>query len=301
MSSKAIIRVFACFLSLWVVCAQAQAQAQNDAESLIWLGDWDSYHAYMAVLAEAYSNEGNGSQFDVKMKGTSRGIRGVYAGQADFGGAGRYRIQGLPEEMVVNMVPIAWDPLVVAVHPDNPAVEVSLDSLAKLYRGEIDNWKMLGGSDAGVRLIARTDDFSGVGYNLRKFLFGDGNVEYPTAELVDDEVSIADAVSEDVNGVGVVGFASAKAAGLKMLRLEGREPARKNITDGDYLFYRISYLVYHPSQGSNPRVKNFVRFAQSAEGRRVLRESGGIPFLDAPHLKLKEIAQDRRAYSLGFR
>jgi phosphate transport system substrate-binding protein len=50
-------------------------------------------------------------------------------------------------------------------------------------------------------------------------------------------------VEREPFAIGVTGFNSARLRpGLKMLRLQGKEPTRDNVVSGEYLFYRPLYL-----------------------------------------------------------
>ena len=55
---------------------------------------------------------------------------------------------------------IAIDGLAIVVHPGNPVDSLTTAQLARLFAGEIRNWRELGGQDLPVRLHAR-DDRSG--------------------------------------------------------------------------------------------------------------------------------------------
>lgn len=271
----------------------------NAQDQLSWVGDWDSYHAYMKNVAQAYRLK-NGQVIELSTRGTSKGIRAVFAGQTDMGGAGRYRLEGLPEEDRVEMLPVAWDPLVVAVHPDNALVNISQDQLKNVLTGSITNWSDLGGSSAPLALYHRADDLSGVGYTIRKVLFADASVEFPGGTAVEPDVDLGELINNDPNGIGLMGFAAANAAGLRLLSIDGKVPSTDSIVRGDYLFYRILYMVTNPSHDRRADLLQFRQFVQSPVGQAAISESGSIPFLKAPQLKLKELEQDRVAHGLGF-
>ena len=50
---------------------------------------------------------------------------------------------------------IAIDGLAIVVHPGNPVDSLTTTQLARLFAGEIRNWRELGGQDLPVRLHAR--------------------------------------------------------------------------------------------------------------------------------------------------
>ena len=47
------------------------------------------------------------------------------------------------------------DGIAIIVNPENPVTDLSLDQIAKIYTGEITNWKEVGGNDAEIVLIGR--------------------------------------------------------------------------------------------------------------------------------------------------
>jgi phosphate transport system substrate-binding protein len=50
---------------------------------------------------------------------------------------------------------LAYDGIAVIVNPENPVADLDTETIAKLYTGEIENWKDAGGNDAPVVLIGR--------------------------------------------------------------------------------------------------------------------------------------------------
>lgn len=52
-------------------------------------------------------------------------------------------------------IPVAVDAIVPIVNPKNTLNGLSLDDLRKIYKGEIKNWKEVGGPDAPIVLVSR--------------------------------------------------------------------------------------------------------------------------------------------------
>ena len=50
---------------------------------------------------------------------------------------------------------LAYDGIAMIVNPANPVQELDLETIAKIYTGEITNWKDVGGNDAEIVLIGR--------------------------------------------------------------------------------------------------------------------------------------------------
>ena len=106
-------------------------------------------------------------------------------------------------------------------------------------------------------------------------------------------------VVSNINGIATTGVSSAKRRDVKILKLEGHAPSYENIKSGNYLLYRPLYLVTQGSK-SDKRVKDFITFALSREGRNIIRKAGTVPYADAIHLVMKQVEQYERAAMRGL-
>ncbi len=271
--------------------AAPAASAPQPKETLHWAGCGITKKAFMKELAAAYEKI-YGVHFELEGGGATKGIRRVHNREVDIGGSCRNKISSVPEEHGVRMSPVAWDALVVIVHPDNPVSNITLDKLKAVYEGKIRNWKALGGKDAPLELLVRKGKISGVGRTLRLLLWADpdktfkGSAEYPSSGPLEK------AVEQNPNAIAVTGISSARKRRVKVLSLEGKAPTYENIKNGDYLLYRPLYITYLPRH--NPKlkeIKRFISFAHSVEGRKIIREQGVVPYLDATGLTAKQREQ----------
>ena len=67
--------------------------------------------------------------------------------------------------------------------------------------------------------------------------------------------------------------------------MDGKSPTYNNVMYGKYGLYRPLYLVTTPTP--SPKVKDFISFAMSKEGREIIRQNGTVPYKDAPNLMSK--------------
>lgn len=208
-----------------------------------------------------------------------------------------------PDERRVQLTPVAWDALVVITHKDNPVDTISSDQLRKLYKGEITNWKELGGNDAPIELYARKGKISGVGRTLRELLFYNYEEEFVANHVVPSTGPLEKAMATDVNGVGTTGVSSArklvKNKTAKILKLDGKESNYENIRTGQYVLYRPLYMVTN-LQDKNPEVAKFVHFVSSDEGKEIMRKAGTVPYEDAISLWLTYLDQQNKAINNRF-
>ena len=136
-----VTRLISLFL-LPLVLSVNGAQAATQNLDMVWAGCGITKKAFMAELAKAYEKK-TGIKVNLQGGGATKGIRNAANGSIDIGGACRPIIENDPEERTAYQVPVAWDALVVIVHPKNPVKSITVRQLQKIYLGEIKNWKSL--------------------------------------------------------------------------------------------------------------------------------------------------------------
>lgn len=251
----------------------------SPAQDLSWVGCGITRNAFMADLAAAYEQQ-TGTSISIAGGGATKGIREIAGKQADIGGACRYTLPKNPQEVGVNMIPVAWDALVVIVHNDNPIDSITLVQLRDLYLGKLTNWSQLGAADKPIELLIREGKISGVGYSLRKHLFEDHSIDFVSQHVYPSSGPLEKAVEKNPNAIAVTGVASAHKRDLMILKLEDREPSFENIRTGNYLLYRPLFLVYNKNGPNSEEADKFIQFALASKGREIIRKNQVVPFFD---------------------
>ena len=295
MNRLLFILVLPAFLLSFAVSAEPIGNNNNE---LIWAGCGITKKAFMAELAKGYEKK-TGTKIVLQGGGATKGIRNANKGVINIGGACRATIDRDPEERGAYQIPVAWDALVVIVNKDNPIDNITFDQLKGLYLGKITNWKQLGGQDAPLELYVRQGKLSGVGRTLRELVFANFEQDFRGKFVMKSSGPLEQGVVENKYGIAVTGVSSAKRREVKILKLEGHAPSYENIKSGNYLLYRPLYLVTQGSK-SDKRVKDFITFALSREGRNIIRKAGTVPYADAIHLVMKQVEQYERAAMRGL-
>lgn len=288
-------------LGLFLLGTHVQAAEEAKAD-LQWAGCGITKTAFMAEMAKAYTKK-TGITIKLSGGGATKGIRQAAAGSIDIGGACRVSLENHPEERNAHQTPVAWDALVVITSTDNPVDNISLDSLKKIYLGEITNWKELGGKDAPIELYVRRGKMSGVGRTLRELVFNNFDQEFKATYVVKSSGPVEKGIIKNINGIGVSGISSAKRRkvgdkGLKLLKINGKAPTYENIKSGQYVLYRPLYLVTKRGQ-KDPKIRDFIRFAVSREGQEIIRKQGTVPYTEAMALVMKQLDQYDMAVKKG--
>ena len=143
----------------------------------------------------------------------------------------------------------------------------------------------MGGTDAPIKLYVRRGKYSGVGYAIRQYIFQDEATEFVSDNVVKSSGPLEKAVEKDPLAVGITGISSARKRNVKIIGFDGKSPTYENVSNGNYGLYRPLYLVTSPQPSD--KVKDFVAFARSEDGRKILRVNQTVPYKDAPHLMSK--------------
>lgn len=287
--------IFALFLFSSTSFAEVDQQTKD---SILWAGCGITKKAFMAELAKAYT-EKTGIVVNLQGGGATKGIRNAAKGAIDIGGACRATIGEFAEERDAYQIPVAWDALVVIVNKENPVNSITFQELQKIYLGKITNWKQLGGDDAPLELYIRKGKHSGVGRTLRELVFANYDQEFVAKYVEKSSGPLEKGVTNNRYGIGTTGISSAKRRDVKILRLEDKEPSFENIKKGEYLLYRPLYLVTKRGK-TEKKVKDFVSFALSNEGKQIIRNAGTVPYADAMSLVMKQLEQYKRARDSGI-
>jgi phosphate transport system substrate-binding protein len=268
--------------------------ARAPTDEVKWVGCDICKASFMDDATRAFEQK-TGHKVRVEDGGASRGIQDVCRGDADFGGTCRHCCVEL-DERGVKLIPIAWDCLVVIVHPDNPVENLSRDQLKALFTGQVRNWREVGGRDAPVEVFCRKGKRSGVGYSARLLVFDNIDQEFQATRTFDSTRPLEDAVEKSPNAVAFTGVNSGQIRAphrLKMLKVDGREPTRANVIRGDYGLYRPLYLTI--PERPHPVVREFLAFLYSREGQAIIRGTRTITLDEGKHLWEKFKAQMQRA------
>lgn len=285
----------AILVSVWPMMAVSAT-----GKKITWAGCGISKSAFMGEMAVAYEKK-TGIKIELIGGGATKGIRQVSNKEVQIGGTCRHVIEKdnsmmtHDQERRVELRPVAWDALVTIVHKDNPVDNISLDQLRKLYKGQVTNWKELGGKDAPIELYVRKGKISGVGRTVRELMFYNYEEEFVAKHVMDSSGPLERAIQENPLGIGISGVSSArKLKGAKILKLDGKEASYENIRSGQYLLYRPLYIVSN-LQEKDPEVKKFVAFVAGEEGKKIMRSVGTVPYEDAVGLWLTYLDQQNRA------
>ena len=222
---------------------------------------------------------------DIHAHGSSTGFKGLQSSQADLAMSSRRikntelsSLEHFGDMQAFNAEHIvAIDGLAVIVHPANPIFQLSVDQVAKIFSGQIRNWQALGGSNKAITLYSR-DSNSGTFDTFKSLVLQKKYTLSGQAERFESNDHLSDRVSQDEGAIGFVGLASvrnARALAISDTNTLALLPETVFVATEDYPLSRRLFL-YSPSNINHPYVSEFIKFAQSQAGQRIVEHIGFI-------------------------
>lgn len=220
----------------------------------------------------------NGSLVNVELKnhGSSTAFSSLATGTCDIGMASR-QINGSERQMlrkfgdmtsVASEHVLAIDAIAIIVHRDNPLGSLDLATLKKIFSGEIDNWRRLGGKQGPINVYA-LDVLSGT-HDAFSTMVLDTTPLTKTAERFQANAALSDAVAEDPRGIGYVGMPYVRETkALKIKKHKDSIAYLPSVFSASYEEYPLSRRLYFYTtpNPTNPMVTEFVNFALSSRGQ----------------------------------
>ena len=222
-------------------------------------------------LGESFMGMNKDVKFTYNPTGSSSGIQAVSEGRCDIGLSSRAlkddeKASGLVETVV------ALDGIAIVVNPENPVSDLDIDTIAKIYTGEITNWKDVGGNDAEIVLIGR-EAGSGTRDGFESITDTKDACQY-RQELT----STGDVINTVSQNPDAIGYASLSAVGdsVKALTVGGVEATEATVKDGSYVVQRPFVLVTKEDTELSPAAQAFFDYALSADAASIIAAAGAV-------------------------
>ncbi len=204
-----------------------------------------------------------------------------------------------PLEAELRFTPIAWDAMVLVVHPNNPVSQLSLAQVLAVYAGRARNWSAVNGADKAINLYAVAGPLDGVEYELRRALFGNGALNVAAGRRYLNTQQLEDAIAIDPAALGVTTLSAVHAnKKLKLVTIEGVAPSLATLEDGSYLLVAPLYAVKRADQAETAPTSQLAAYLAGPEMAPRLRAKQMVPAAEAAALLAALPAREIRVASL---
>jgi len=266
----------------------ATALGAAPARKMVQIKGSDTLVNLVQILAEQYMEKNPGQALAVLGGGSSTGIAGLTNGTCDIANHSREWKQkeidlawekGVKPRFFV----VAVDGVSLIVNEKNPLAKLTMAEVGALYRGDLKNWKAVGGADKAVSLYGRQSN-SGTYVFVQEHILGNKNYSTDMKEM-NGNAQIIEGILQDEGGIGYVGVGylfdqnGKVRKGLKVLEISKTaggstfSPLDKAAVDaGDYPVARALYQATNgkPSEAA----AGFLRFEMSDEGQKIVEREG---------------------------
>ncbi len=248
---------------LFAGCASETGSVATDGST--------SMQKVIGALGEAFTEQNRDISFTYNPTGSGSGIQAVSEGRCDIGLSSRAlkdeeKRSGLKETV------LAYDGIAIIVNPENPIDNLDLETIAKLYTGEITNWKDIGGKDAQVVLIGR-EAGSGTRDGFESITGTKDACQY-RQELT----STGDVITTVASNPDAIGYASLAALKdtVKAVTVDGVAPTEQTVKDGSYRVQRPFVLVTKEGTALSDAAQKFFDYVTSPEAADIIAKAGAV-------------------------
>jgi len=251
------------------------------------------------ILAETYMEKNPGAALAVLGGGSSTGIAGLTNGTCDLANHSReWKAKEIDLAWEKGVKPrffvVAVDGVSIVVNEKNPLDEMKMADVGALYRGDIKNWKAVGGPSLPVSLYGRQSN-SGTYTFMQEHVLGNKNYSTDMKEM-NGNAQIIEGVIQDEGGIGYVGVGylydkdGNVRKGIKVLHVSNGGAAfspldKAAVDSGDYPVSRPLYQATNGKPGA--AVAAFLQFEMSDEGQKIVEREGFFP-ISAAHKAANE-------------
>lgn len=225
-------------------------------------------------LGESFQAKNKGISVGYNPTGSGSGITAVSEGRCDIGLSSRAlkddeKASGLKETV------LALDGIAIIVNPENKISDLTLEQIAKIYTGQITNWKEVGGDDAEIVLIGR-EAGSGTRDGFESITGTKDSCKY--RQELTSTGDVITTVAGNPNAIGYASLASVKDS-VKALSVGGVAPTEATVSDGTYAVQRPFVLVTKDGAELSAAAKLFFDYATSKDAAEIISAAGAVPIV----------------------
>ena len=168
---------------------------------------------------------------------------------------------------------LALDGIAIIVNPQNKVEDLDIETIGKIYTGEITNWKDVGGDDAEIVLIGR-EAGSGTRDGFESITKTEDKCKY--GQELTSTGDVITTVSQNPNAIGYASLAAVKD-NVKALSVGKVKPTEETVKDGSYVVQRPFVLVTKDGKALSDTAQKFFDYVTSADAAQIISDAGAVP------------------------
>lgn len=251
-------------------CGGGSNSASDDISGKVSLNGSTSMEKFVNALSEGIKEKYPNLQLEAQFTGSGAGLEAVASKTTDIGDSSRAltdeeKAKGLEENIV------AIDGIATITNKSNKVTNLTKDQLAKIYTGQITNWKDLGGQDEAIVVIGR-EAGSGTRGAFEELLGIEDQCQY--AQELNETGAVLAKVAETSGSIGYVSLDVLDDT-ISPLQLDGVEPSEKTVKDGSYALQRPFVMATNGKiSEQSKQVQAVFDFINSDDGQKIIEKVG---------------------------
>lgn len=229
-----------------------------------------SMEKVIGSLGEVFQEE-TGITFTYNPTGSGSGIKAVSEGRCDIGLSSR-ELKAEEAESGLTGTVLAYDGIAIIVNPENAVEDLTSETLAKIYTGEITNWSEVGGVDGEIVLIGR-EAGSGTRDGFESITGTEDACKY--RQELTSTGDVITTVAQNPNAIGYASLASVKDT-VKAVSVDGVVPSEETIKDGSYVVQRPFVLVTKTDAALSEGAQQFFDYITSDAAVEIISAAGVV-------------------------
>ncbi len=232
------------------------------------------------VAAEVFNQEQNDYLVSVTAGGTGAGILGIAERKYDIAMASRAITEEEKQRFGngFQQFKIGMDGISIAVSDQiyqEGVRNLNRNQVKRIYSGEIDNWKEVGGPDRDIYVVSR-EYGSGTRDDFNEAMMEDIGAETDGVDTVAySGAEVKTAISGSDRAIGYLGF-NYLGGGVQGIAFNGIVPSYENIKLDIYELKRNLY--FYTFGDPTPGARAFIDYVLGPDGQRIAAEEGFVPY-----------------------
>ncbi len=214
------------------------------------------------LMAESFMEQNEGVTVDVQLGGSSVGVKNAQDGVTDIGNVSR---ELKDSETGLTPYTVAIDGISVIVNNENTVKDLTTEQIAKIYTGEITNWKDVGGEDMAIVVVGR-EAGSGTRGAFEEILGIEDQAKY--GQELTETGSVKTAVETTKGAIGYVSMSYVDDK-VTAVNVDGVEATEENAKAGTYALKRPFIMVVKEGE-QRAEVQAFLDYVLSDAGQELV-------------------------------
>ncbi len=260
---SSIVLLFAALIALSTACAPTPEVTRTPVR--LRLGDAADEATVLNRLLETYAQNHDWVSFVNDPLSTDEAINRVRNDHLDLA-----LLPVSPDQLGIRLWTsgLAYDSLVIVVHPNNPIGNLTLNELRDIFQGRTFDWTPFGGT---AEVIPVSREASSIARQLFEERVMTGRAVTQNSVLKSSALDVVNYVAATPGAIGYVPI-SQVGANVKVVSLDGVTPGPATAASGQYALSSPHYLIARGEPQGD--LREFVGWLLSDEGQKILSEFG---------------------------